>query len=184
LLAKSKSPLRRFGGRGEFKKMLVDGRSKLNFDALDLAPVLDVDLLDHGLGERLLRFGRRLGEQSLELRESLPDLLERDGVGRAVRQLPFRLGVAPRKLFVLDFQFGQPIDEQVVVDVARLEQLEEPLALVLDRRQFLVDRRELLLERGHAFCSVLVELLDDVLQHLGLLDNLGEAPEDELSCPS
>ncbi|WP_155986979.1 hypothetical protein [Paenibacillus durus] len=32
--------------------MLLDGRFKLNFDALDIALVIDVDLLDHGLEER------------------------------------------------------------------------------------------------------------------------------------
>ncbi|AKG37350.1 hypothetical protein [Paenibacillus durus] len=52
MLAEIKSPLRRFGGRGRLKNMLLDGRFKLNFDALDIALVIDVDLLDHGLEER------------------------------------------------------------------------------------------------------------------------------------
>jgi hypothetical protein len=47
---------------GPVQKMLLDDRVKLDPDALDLASVLDVDLLDHSLEERLLRFGRRLGE--------------------------------------------------------------------------------------------------------------------------
>lgn len=90
MLAESKSPHRRFGGRGEFKKMLLDGRVKLKLDASDLASVLHVDLLDHGLEQRLLCFGRRFFEKALELGEGLPDLLERDWVGSAVRQLPLR----------------------------------------------------------------------------------------------
>jgi hypothetical protein len=47
----------------------------------------------------------------------LPDLLERDGVRGAVRQLSFRLGFALRELFLLLFQLVQALDEQVVVNV-------------------------------------------------------------------
>jgi hypothetical protein len=65
LLTESKSPLRRFGGRGQFKKMLLHGRVEFELDASDFAPVLYVDLLDHGLEQRLLRFGRRFFEQLL-----------------------------------------------------------------------------------------------------------------------
>lgn len=179
MLAESKSPLRRFGGRGQFKKMLFDGRVKFEFDARDFAPVFHVDLLHHGLEQRLLRLGRRLFEQLVKLRERPPDLLERDGVGHAVRQLPLGLGLAPLKLVALVFQFAEPVDEQVVVDAACLEQLEEPLALAVDRCQFLVDRREFLLERGDALRVVLVDLLYDILQHLRPLHGFGETLEDE-----
>lgn len=70
-------------------KELLDGRVKLNPDALDLAPVPDVDLLGHSLEEHNLRFGRAFGESLLELHERLP--------------VVFCLGLALHKLFVLVF---------------------------------------------------------------------------------
>ena len=54
----SKGPPPLFWRKGPVQKMLLDGRVKLNPDALDLAPVPDVDLLDHSLEEHILRFGR------------------------------------------------------------------------------------------------------------------------------
>ncbi|MEY9095888.1 hypothetical protein [Paenibacillus sp. RC84] len=60
-LRKAKSPLRRFGEKGQLKKMLLDGRVKFQFDAFDLAPAFDVDRHDHRLEECFLRFERLFG---------------------------------------------------------------------------------------------------------------------------
>ncbi len=62
MLAESKSPLRRFGGKGQFKKMFLDCRIELKLDACDFASVFQVDLLHHGLKKRLLRLGRHVFE--------------------------------------------------------------------------------------------------------------------------
>jgi hypothetical protein len=48
----------------------------------------------------------RYCDQFVELSERLSDLLKWHWIGGTVRQLPFCFGFAPRKLFVLNFEFA------------------------------------------------------------------------------
>ncbi|OME64301.1 hypothetical protein BSK65_29025 [Paenibacillus odorifer] len=69
--------------------MLLDGRVELEL----FFSVFHVNLLDHGVEQRLLRLGRGFLQQIVELCQRLPDLRKGNGLRHAVLQ--FALDLVP-----------------------------------------------------------------------------------------
>lgn len=97
----SKSPFRRFGRRGQFKKMLLHLRVKFQFNALNVLRNAEVDLPDDALEEGLLRLRGRRVQQRVELAQQLLNQLHRNWVGGRFHESLLYIGFTLKETFVL-----------------------------------------------------------------------------------